>query len=301
MYPLLRYLAFVLFAFAMNGAYACSQQNCIEENSWQLGVAIGIGIRSNPLVDGDNIPLVILPDIAWYAKNSYFDNGELGYQWQVNNHYSFETFIRLDQQRALFSFYHPANILNPSQDVSSLQPLLPETPDESDEEFDRSGEEKLKYPSSQKISINNIAKRKWAINGGIRGHYYSESSEWQASIENDISNVHQGYVISLSYSHKWLLNKTQLKLQLGTDWKSEKLIDYYYGISDRDNSDDTTHYQGTASLEPYLSLHLLKPITQDWSLLANMSYKKLPSAMTSSPIVEESSIQRVFIGAAYRF
>ena len=95
-------------------ANACEQQlECLFPNSWQLSVAVGVGVRTNPLVDGDNVPLLILPDIAWYGEAAYFDNGELGYQWYEEDTHAFETFVHLDAERSFFSFWDPANIFLP--------------------------------------------------------------------------------------------------------------------------------------------------------------------------------------------
>ncbi|WP_158966387.1 MipA/OmpV family protein [Paraglaciecola sp. L3A3] len=291
---LFRYLTIFLAIFTLNNAWACSGESCIKTNSWQLGVAFGLGIKSNPLVDGDNIPLIILPDLAWYGEKAYFDNGELGYQWLNSTNYSLETFVSLDQERAFFSFYHPANLFYPSKGFATAQPITPSTPETS--------EDRLEFPlAPEEISIDSIAKRNWALNGGIRWHYFENNTEWKVSLQNDVSNVHKGQIVSLSYSYKWLLNDTQIKLRLGADWKSANLVDYYYGVDERDNINPQTYYQASSSLEPNLALNIIKPISPDWYLLANMSYKKLPSAMTLSPLVEEDSIEHIFVGAAYRF
>jgi outer membrane protein len=114
----------VLFCiFFPSTILACSEdETCIEKSSWHLGIAFGLGIKTNPLVDGDDIPLVIMPDIAWYAEQAYFDNGELGYQWINQPKVAFETFLQLDRERAFFSFLHPANILFPIESSVSDSP-----------------------------------------------------------------------------------------------------------------------------------------------------------------------------------
>jgi MipA family protein len=39
-------------------------ERVLRKSSWQLGLAFGVGVKASPLVDRDDIPLVILPDIA---------------------------------------------------------------------------------------------------------------------------------------------------------------------------------------------------------------------------------------------
>ena len=276
--------------FVSGTLLACSEdETCIEKSNWHIGIALGVGVRTNPLVDGDNIPLVVLPDIAWYAEKAYFDNGELGYQWINQSQFAFETFLQIDREMAFFSFVHPANILVPTESFAPASPVFPSSPTED-----------IKY-SQPKLSIDDIASRKWAINGGIRGHYFFSNGEWQLAIQQDLSNVHKGQQVLLEYSHKWLWHNFRLGIRIGTDWKSARLIDYYYGVSQRESKFPEFYFRGKSGWQTYLSFNIQKPINDNWSWLANIGYRKLPSSLTNSPLVEQNYISNVFLGAAYRF
>src|SRR3954470_11663654 len=50
-----------------------------RERSWRLGAAFGYGERTNPLIQSDDIPVIVDVDIAWFGKRWFFDNGDLGY------------------------------------------------------------------------------------------------------------------------------------------------------------------------------------------------------------------------------
>jgi len=273
--------------FVSSTIVACSADDtCIQKSSWHLGIAFGVGVKTNPLVDGDNIPLVILPDIAWYADKAYFDNGELGYQWLNQAHIAFESFIQFDQERAFFSFLHPANILLPTSGVAPESPII-------------SGED-IKSPQYN-LSIDDIANRKWAINGGIRGHYFLSNGEWQLTFQQDISNVHKGQQVGIEYNHRWQWFDFRFGLRTGANWKSARLIDYYYGVSRRDTPFTELYFNGQSGWQPYMSINAQKPINENWSWLANIGYRRLPSSLTSSPLIEQNSIQKIFLGIAYRF
>jgi outer membrane protein len=287
LYTLLFRLLILLCIFVSGTVVACSgDETCIEKSSWHIGIAVGVGVKTNPLVDGDNIPLVILPDIAWYSEQAYFDNGELGYQWLSRPKYAFETFFQLDRERAFFSFLHPANILIPIESSATDSPALPT-------------EDLLNNQRS--LSINDIASRKWAVNGGIRGHYFLSNSEWQLTFQQDVSNVHKGQQIRLEYSHRWLWRDFRLGLRIGTDWKSTRLIDYYYGVSQRDTDLTELYFNGKSGWQTYLSVNLQKSINENWSWLVNIGHQKLPDSLISSPLIEKNIIQNIFLGVAYRF
>ena len=231
-------LLILLSMFVSGTILACSaNETCIEKSSWHLGIALGVGVKTNPLVDGDDIPLVILPDIA-------------------------------------------------------VSPEFPGPSDPADEGM---------QTIQRSLSIDEIASRKWAVNGGFRGHYFSTFGEWQLALLQDISNVHKGQLVALQYRRKWLWRDWQMRLRLGTDWKSAALLDYYYGVSKRDTTLTEYYFNGKSGWQTYLSIDVLKPINENWSWLAKMSYRRLPNSLTDSPLIEENNIRNVFLGVAYRF
>lgn len=287
MYTVFIRLLILLSMFVSSTILACSEDEaCIQKSSWHLGIAFGLGVKTNPLVDGDNIPFVILPDVAWYAEQAYFDNGELGFQWINRSNFAFETFLQIDQEAAFFSFLHPANILNLTDSLATESPALPS--------------EDIK-DNQRRLSIDDVASRKWAINAGIRGHYFLANGEWQLAFQQDISNVHKGQKVGLEYNHRWLWHSFRLGMRIGADWKSAHLIDYYYGVSQRDTDLSEFYFIGQSGWQPYLSINAQKPINKNWSWLANIGYRKLPKSLTSSPLIEHNNIRKLFLGVAYRF
>lgn len=274
----------LLLIFATLAVQACPDEaSCVEENSWQLGVAIGLGARSNPLVDGDSVPLVVMPDIAWYGEKAYFDNGELGYQWVETPAYAIETYLTLDRERAFFSFWHPVNVFAPNAGFASDSLLA-------------SAEE-----ASQRVSIDQIASRKWAVNAGMRLHWFTASGEWTISVESDVSDVHQGQKAILAYTHKGQAGSWRWSIRPAVIWKSENLTDYYYGLDGRDEIIGQQFYHAEGGIQPAISVAATRKISQDWQWIMRASYQYLHTGMRDSPLVEENAIRSLFIGVGYRF
>jgi outer membrane protein len=250
-------------------------------------VAFGLGVRSNPLVDGDPIPLVILPDVAWYGESAYFDNGELGYQWLSKEKVSFESFVSLERERAFFSFWQPANILVSNPDFATDTPSIPSGEDQS--------------PATPPISVDQVAARKWSINAGIRARYRLQSSEWLVSARSDVSSVHNGSQFSVSYLYAWQQQEWNVTVTPSLTWKSSALIDYFYGIGERDNVNETYYYSGTGGWQPSISIVSTKKINPQWQWILRAKIQKLHTGMSNSPLVEENSIRSVFAGVGYQF
>jgi outer membrane protein len=284
---LFKLLTFMLLLFSVGQTFACERnEKCLAVNEWQLGIALGLGFTSNPLVGGDDIPLVILPDIAWYGEAAYFDNGELGYQWLDQKSYSFVTYLNIDTERAFFNFWHPANILLPVNRFNQIAAA------------DAPG---ISGPEQLSVSIDSVSRRNWAVMGGGRGYFRQNNAEWQLSLEKDLSGTHNGKKLDLSYQYFWQWPTFRFSTQFKMIWKSRALVDYYYGIKKQDNVDPSFFYQASSGWQPAIVMSLQKKMQNNWYWLSRISIQKLHSGMTNSPLVEEGNIYSVFSGFAYQF
>lgn len=287
-------LTLLLFSWLLHQtAYAqtedCIASNsCIAEYSWDVGIAAGIGARTNPLVDGDSLPNLLLLDVAWYGQHGYFDNGEVGYKWLEQDSSGFETYVTLDREAAFFNFWHPGNF---TISFSSASPTPgapnPDNPDVDDQ--------------SLEVSSKDIASRRWAIHAGGRYHLYADDSEWTFSIESDVSSVHKGHKAAITYQYLWRGDNWSFRLKPSLTWKSDGLVNYYYGLSARDSLASEQTYFAKGGLQPAISILYTRRINQNWQWIVNASYQKLHAGMTDSPLVERSNISSVFFGAGYRF
>src|SRR5688500_10211665 len=74
-----------------------------EERSWRFGVGLGYGQRTNPLIQSDDIPIVVDLDIAWFGKRWFFDNGDLGFALADNRFLTANVVARVNSDRTFFS------------------------------------------------------------------------------------------------------------------------------------------------------------------------------------------------------
>lgn len=279
-------LGLLIFVSSMTSAWSCDNKLlCIGEESLSVGVAFGIGVRTNPLVDGDAIPLVVLPDVAWYSDTYYFDNGEFGLQWRPYSDITTETFIRTNAEAAYFSFWHPNNFLVPVN--SSTSGDTPPTPGDQDE--------------PNYISVDDIASRNWTVDAGIRIRLPRDEGRWSFSAIHDALGVYNGYSLRAGYSHDFFYKDWTFSTNLSVTYKSKNLIDYYYGISERDTDNESLWYQASHSVQITTGFFLTKKITPNWYWLGRFHITTLGSGMSDSPLVSKSHVSNAFIGIGYRF
>ncbi|WP_419146838.1 MipA/OmpV family protein [Pseudoalteromonas 'SMAR'] len=263
------------------------QQQCVAVGQWQVGVAVGAGVISNPLHQGENIPLVVVPYLSYYGEQLFFDNGTLGYTLVNKPRFDFSLITTFNAEQAYFEKFHPNNIFLQKTFLDSSAQLP-------------GGESTV---MANAISLQQIAKRKWAADGGVLMHWLLNNQvKVSASWLSDITNTYQGYLAEVALSYRFALSgKASAALKAGVQWKSQALIDYYYGIDGKDTANASFWYDGKASLQPYLSFAYSYALSEQWQFKFNAKYKRLDSAMTNSPLVTDDYTATVFVGGKYEF
>ena len=63
---------------------------------------MGYGVRTNPLVQSDDIPIDVDLDIAWFGEHFFFDNGDLGLTFADNHSVTTSLDRRFNSDRVFF-------------------------------------------------------------------------------------------------------------------------------------------------------------------------------------------------------
>ena len=264
--------------------------NDIEVDQWQLGVALGLGMKSNPLRGGDDIPLLVLPDISYYGERWFLDNFTLGYSVYQSERLVLSLITGANGEKAYFSFWHPTNFvtLNSSEFVSAA---------EQGPSFNIDGGPMRELPP---VTIDDVSKRRFAWDGGVMANLYLPWGELMIRAMADVSKVYQGTHGRIDWSRHGSVRDWQWRMSVGADWQSNALIDYYYGVPD--NSDFSGGgYRGRSGWSPYATMMVSHPINENWQGLMTVKYQKLGSGMADSPLVTTGATASFFIGAAYQF
>jgi len=260
-------------------------ENHIATDKLHFSIALGAGVKTNPLVGGNNIPLFIVPSLRFYGEKFYFDNGDLGYSFIQNKQLTLSAVSRINSENAYFSRWHPKNIFVFSSSSVSIDGNSPETPKE--------------------ININDIHDRQWAIDAGLQLNWFITSvSQVKVQLLHDINDVYNGLNGSVEYFRQFSpisSSPINVQIKIGFDWFSQSMVNYYYGINNKDKVNPTLHYQSGSALNPYIKLHANYPLSKQWKFFSAVSYKILATNIKDSPIVEEKNNITAFIGASYVF
>ncbi|NQY64691.1 MAG: MipA/OmpV family protein [Alteromonadaceae bacterium] len=286
-------LFFILCSFTVfaeqtnNNTNTDTDESLITVGEWHFSVAMGVGERTNLLVGSKDIPLYFVPSFQYYLDNFYFDNGDLGYTFFENDTFVVSALTKANSENSYFSRWHPQNIFDHSgSDVG--EGIVP--PEDT---------------STEQINIKDISKRKLAFDAGIQVNWFaSENLSFLGQLKHDINNVYSGYNGNIKMFHRYTPEKNEnlsIQTTLGFYWASSAMIDYYYGLDEKDELPRENYYQGKSSVSPFAKIYAGYRLNKNWKAFFSLNYKHLGSGIKDSPIVDKNYTLTSFIGVSYVF
>jgi outer membrane protein len=250
---------------------------CVAVGKWNFSVALGAGVRTNPLVYSKNIPLVVIPQFSYYGNRFFIENLDLGLTLAENTTNTFNLvgspgydrvfFYRSDLQN-VFVGGLPGNsgLGSFGQLVSSSAPNAVHFP-----------------PRARRITY--LAGPEWTFKShGVSG---------QLDVLHDVTGHSHGTEIRAALGMPLVESRGSLTANIGITWKSAAIVNYYYG--------STGIYEPGSALNPFFKLGYTLPLAGKWRFSAFAEYERLGNAIASSPIVAEHYVATTFVGAIYTF
>jgi MipA family protein len=251
--------------------------DCVAEGHWNFSVALGAGVRTNPLVNGKDIPLVVIPQFSYYGKRFFIDDLDAGFTLAENDSNTLNLVASPGYDRVFFYRTDLQNFFITG--FSAAGPALYTT--------DKSLASELGAPqvAPRARRVTYLAGPEWTFKvGGLTG---------QLDVLHEITGQNGGDEVRAALGIPLMESKGKLSANIGVTWKSSALVDYYYGI--------TTIYQGRAALDPFIKLGYTLPLAGKWHFNAFAEYESLGSGIADSPLVAEHHVETVFVGAVYTF
>ena len=244
----------------------------VNESNWRLGAAFGYGVRRNPLVQSDDIPIVVDLDIAWFGDRFFFDNGDIGLTFVANDRLTASLVGRFNSDRVFFG-KTDTRFVNVDFDGA---PLAEET------EF-------------------TVPDRDYAIELGVELLSDGSWGHLQMSAFHDVSNTHEGYELYLDYGYGWRAQRWYVEPSISFSYKSADLNDYYWGVRDDEAGPVLPPYSADAGVNAHARLMLSYQLTKQWNFSLVAEYERLNDEAASSPLVEDDNVLGYFVGIGFRF
>lgn len=243
-----------------------------KESNWRLGVALGYGVRSNPLVQSDDIPIVVDLDIAWFGERWFFDNGDLGLTFADNDALTASVVARINSDRVFFG-KTDTRFVNLDLAGAPLAEVVDFKPPDRD----------------------------YAVELGVELLSDGDWGALQMSAFRDISGTHEGYELFADYSYGWRRQRLYIEPSFGASYKSEKLNNYYWGLTAEEAGLVAAPYEAAAGINWHARLAVSYQLSRDWAISVVAEYDRLNDEAAASPIVEEDDVLGWFAGLSRRF
>jgi outer membrane protein len=242
-----------------------------NQSPWRLGVALGYGIRTNPLALSDDIPILVNLDIGWFGKRWFFDNGDVGLMVIDRDHYTVDLVGRFNNDRV---FFNKTNSKFISVGDGADKPIL----------------EKVEVPD-----------RDYAVEVGVELLADGDWGYFQATAFQDVSGTHGGYELFADYSYPVRRQRWFYEPSFGVSWKSEELNDYYWGVREDEANILFPAYSAGAGLNTHARFLVSYQINRNWAFVAVGEYERINSEAADSPIVKEKDVLGIFAGFKYEY
>jgi outer membrane protein len=296
----------VLLCLALCAGSASAQE---DERSWNLGLALGYGERSNPLISGESIDINAVFDFSWYGERFFVDNGDFGFLLAEHRNYSLNLVATVNNERNFYN-YLTGSSFGLQDLVKITRAVLPPSFVAGEDIVSSVATEQsflasAGAPRGSNLAYVNanaeLADRDTAVNGGLEFLHISRWGDIQAQVLTDVSSTHEGQEAWLSWSHPWYTRNNEFTLTLGAEWKSGNLVSYYYGVLPDEAFVGRAAYDagsGTNTFVRFAARHAFSP---HWHLVGMLEREFLSSAISNSPIVDDDEVDTFFAGLLYQF
>jgi outer membrane protein len=259
-----------------------------EERRWRLGAALGYGERSNPLIQSDDIPVIIDLDIAYFGKHWFFDNGDLGLQIVDNSLFTTNLVARVNSDRAFFSKTNTKYVTYTVM-VGGLTSPIPSATGNG-------------QPITQEEALPlKPPERSYAVEAGIETLFGGEWGQASLRFFRDVSKAHNGHEIAADYSYRITRGRMSLSPSVGLSYKSGAMTDYYWGVQAGESSRTLDAYQAQGGLGWEAGMRLNYYMTKKTRLALSANYERLNHSVAMSPLVEQDYVFAYFAGMAWQF
>ena len=265
--------ASILFLAADLSEAADPQANDYSESRWQIGIALGYGLRTNPLIQSDDIPIIVDLDISWFGDHFFFDNGDLGLTFLDNEYITTSLVARVNSDRVFFGRTNTKFVTVGF--ASANAPLSDERVTIPDRDY------------AAELGVELLADGLWGF--------------LQMAAFHDVSGTHEGYELEFDYGYGWRNQRFYIEPSFGLSYKSEDLKNYYWGVPEENVSGTSLAYTAGSGVNAFARLRCSYQITRNWSFSFVGEVERMNDAAAGSPIVEDQQVFGYFAGFGYRF
>ena len=269
---------------------------CVPVGGWDFSIALGAGVRTDPVVHEGTIPLVVIPHISYYGERFFLDDLDVGVTLLDTDRttlslvaspgYDRVFFYRSDLQNIFVSGLSSFNSVGSGATVGNQSPPgnVATTP------ANGSGSTTATTPSIAKFPSRA---REWTYLAGPEWTFKYFGMTGQVDVLHEVTGHNHGDEVRAALGVPISKVGGAWSADVGITWKSAAIVNYYYGAP--------RVYEGGAALDPFVKLGFSRPLKGKWKITAFVECEHLANAIADSPIVNAHFVTTTFVGTVYAF
>lgn len=255
-----------------------------DPEGWQVSLGVGAGVRTNPVMDNSNIPLIVIPQVNYQGEKFFLQNLDMGYELWDDEHQQISLLLTPSYDQIFFHHWQAATFVSTLETTSSL------TKDESQPTVE---------PLKRTINKRQLHERRMAALGGIEYSLQSDLLDFQLQAVHELTDYYRGDEIRVALSKTIAFDRNEVKLTLGANWQSVRSLDYFYGL--RASEVAAQEYSPSSGISTLMRFDWSYQLDEHWSLRFFTSYRRLGSAIADSPLTTSDNVVTAFAGGVYHF
>lgn len=274
---------FLLVCLLVSGSSAMGQAAAVSEQSnWQLSLAVGPGVRTNPVMDNDDLPLIVIPHISYQGERFFIQNLDIGYTFFYDDTRQLSVLLTpsYDQiffnDRGINNFVDTIGFTNSTKSGPTVEMV------------------------DKAVDKRRLHERRMAGLAGLEYHQAFNGLELQLQLLREATNYYDGNEARIAVSKSINLGKSDVKLTLGANWQDAATLNYFYGLTQSEALNNFP-YEASSGVTRLLRFDWNYEIDEHWSLRFFTSYRHLSHSISSSPLVTSNNVITAFAGGVYHF
>ena len=143
--------------------------------------------------------------------------------------------------------------------------------------------------------------RKQTVDGGFELRLRGAWGEVNANYLTDTLNRHKGQSAEISYRYRFDRGRFSLSPFVTWAWNDNKLINYYYGVTEAEARPDRPEYTPGDSQWVGFGMNTTWWVSDRIQFFANFGFSGIDTVISDSPLVAEDTAAAVFAGGTYIF
>jgi outer membrane protein len=270
----------------------CKQPSseCVPVGGWNFSVALGAGVRTDPVVHEGTIPLVVIPHFSYYGEHFFIDDLDAGVTLLDNDRTTLSLIASPGYDRVFFYRSDLQNLF-----VSGLGTLENVGTGASQTGTSPSGNQTAVPTKGATATTTNFPSRprEWTYLAGPEWTFKYLGMTGQLDVLHEITGHNHGDEVRAALGVPISKVGGAWSADFGITWKSAAIVNYYYGAPNV--------YEGGAALDPFVKLAYSRPLKGKWKITAFVECEHLDRAIADSPIVNARFVTTTFVGTVYAF